>query len=302
MPAPLQYSRSGWVNYSDFPVTRLDVATGAPVVVAPHSTSVMSLPEREVLNELGSQGNWATDIADIGTAAVIGMGGGLLVGAAGAAVLGGIEVAAGGEELLAVGADEAEVLESTDALASEAEFTAENTMGDEWMNLDEWGGSGGLEAGNFVGDLPLDEGAGVLADTGAPYNVMQLGQMASGAMSLGRALLTRAGVGAARVGASAAGKIVMNGVTMSVRSLWPAIRKYGPQAVAAALGVSVATLMEMAMAADPSMGARRRRGRGISARDVRTTRRVVNFVTRISHQIGCVRAPRHFARRSHASR
>lgn len=153
---------------------------------------------------------------------------------------------------------------------------------------------------DYVGDLPLDDGGDV-------YNAMQVSpgiiqQGVGAAMSLGRALMSRAGV-AAGAGAGAAarglGKFAINGVTGSVRSLWPAIKRYGPTAVATALGVSVPALLEMAMAADPSMGTRRPRRRGISARDIRTTKRVVGFVSRISHQIGCVRAPRHFRKRSH---
>lgn len=211
----------------------------------------------------------------------------------GGGYLGASFLAEGAGAATAVGADtEAEVLVGTDAL------TSEGAMGDEWMNIDEWGGSGGggsgIGGGDFVGDLPLATDVGEIADAGY---TMQVGQIAQGAMSLGRALLTRAGIGAAAGAARVGGTIAMNGVRMSVKALWPAIRKYGPQAVAAALGVSVASLMEMAFAADPSMGAGRRRRRGISARDVKTTRRVVNFVTRISHQIGCVRAPRHFSRR-----
>jgi hypothetical protein len=84
------------------------------------------------------------------------------------------------------------------------------------------------------------------------------------------------------------GSFNIGGVRGSLRQLWPAVRKYGPAAVAAALGVSSQVLAQMLM--DAPRGARRRR-RGISARDIATTTRVVKFVNKISRKIGCVRRP-----------
>lgn len=80
--------------------------------------------------------------------------------------------------------------------------------------------------------------------------------------------------------------------------LWPAVRTLGPAGVATALGITTELLAQGLM----SKGMKRKRRRGISSRDVRTTTRVVRFVNRMQQQIGCVHSPRaHFARRrSHA--
>lgn len=66
--------------------------------------------------------------------------------------------------------------------------------------------------------------------------------------------------------------------------LWPAVRVMGLPAVATALGIGADLLAQGLL----TRGMKRHRRRGISARDVRTTRRVVRFVNRMQHDIGCV--------------
>lgn len=80
-----------------------------------------------------------------------------------------------------------------------------------------------------------------------------------------------------------AGAAVINGVKFSMASLWPYIRKYGPTAVATALGISVAQLGTLAMNA-PQGGRKRRRG--ISAADVRRTTRVLRFNQSLNRRFG----------------
>lgn len=109
------------------------------------------------------------------------------------------------------------------------------------------------------------------------------GAIASGARTLAAAL------GSAT--AAAAARFTINGVTGTMRQLWAYTRSHGAAAVAAALGISVAALGEILLSAPEAMRPRRRR-RGISARDIRTTKRVVGFVNRISSDIGCVRRPK----------
>lgn len=88
-----------------------------------------------------------------------------------------------------------------------------------------------------------------------------------------------------------AGTAVINGVKFSMASLWPYIRKYGPASVAGALGISIAQLGALAMAAPQG---KRRRRRGISARDISTSRRVIAFNKRLSRQLGTNRSYRSY--------
>ena len=78
--------------------------------------------------------------------------------------------------------------------------------------------------------------------------------------------------------------ISANGVRARMADLWPAVRKYGPQAVAAALGIGIAELGQLMMHAPTSSP--RRRGRGISAANIRTAKRVIRFNQRLSRQLG----------------
>jgi len=105
----------------------------------------------------------------------------------------------------------------------------------------------------------------------APTLMQRLAQMFGGAGRTVAGAVTRGG------------SFNIGGVKASLKSLWPAVRKYGPGAVAAALGVSAQVLAQMLMDA-PRGGARRRRG--ISARDIRTTKRVVGFTKRLAHDVG----------------
>lgn len=92
------------------------------------------------------------------------------------------------------------------------------------------------------------------------------------------------GYGAGRIAGRAVGK------------LWEAAKRFGPDLVAGAAGMTAEQLLGVFL--DKQPWRHRRRRRGISGRDVRTTRRVVRFVNSIQHQIGCVHTPRHhFARR-----
>lgn len=83
--------------------------------------------------------------------------------------------------------------------------------------------------------------------------------------------------------------ILINGVRARLGELWPLVRKYGGTAVAGALGIGLGELGRLLMEAPQH---KKRRRRGISGRDVATTRRVVRFVNTMQHQIGCVTRPR----------
>lgn len=101
---------------------------------------------------------------------------------------------------------------------------------------------------------------------------------AAGAVWLG-SLLSR--------GASAAGAIFRgaNGVSVRMAQLWPYVKKYGPFAVATGLGISAQQLATLLENAPRSGGGRGRRGRGISARDVKTTRRTLKTIRKLYHMM-----------------
>lgn len=166
---------------------------------------------------------------------------------------------------------------------------------------------------SMVGDFDIGEGAGYYTDAvpdsismngaGPDYGIGG-GQMIPAALggifSRGASMLgmggTAAAIGAAGTGirtlgsifsgAAAAATFTINGIRGTLPQLWRYTRRYGPQAVAAGLGITVAQLGAMLLSA-PDAGRRRRR-RGISSRDIRTTRRVVGFLNKMQTQIGCV--------------
>lgn len=139
-------------------------------------------------------------------------------------------------------------------------------------------------------------GLQVLGEPGAPVSpTMGTIPRAGGALLGGAAAMGGITLAAALGGAGRAATFMINGIRGTMPQLWRYTRKYGAAAVANALGITVGALGAMLLSA-PDAGRRRRR-RGISARDIRTTKRVVGFVSKMAHDIGCVRAPRHFTRR-----
>jgi hypothetical protein len=101
---------------------------------------------------------------------------------------------------------------------------------------------------------------------------------AAGAISLGALLARTFGRGAAGAIFTAA-----NGVRVRMGQLWPLVRRYGSQAVAGGLGLSAGSLATLLMTPEALHGrsGRKGRGRGISARDVKTTRRTLKQIRRI---------------------
>lgn len=108
------------------------------------------------------------------------------------------------------------------------------------------------------------------------------------------------GRGVAAAGRGAAGVIAKwgknmgavlagRGVQMRARDVLEIVKKYGPDVAAGVLGWTVAELMQVL----GNLGAftpKKRRRRGISARDVRTTKRVCGFVRRIQSDLAdCAR-------------
>ncbi len=142
------------------------------------------------------------------------------------------------------------------------------------------GGSGGLDIGGMGGMMPVGLFGGSVA-------------------SPGRSAI--AGMyGAGRAAGRAFGSIMIaGGRSVTVKRAWEVAKKYGPEVAAAAVGMGVADLMAVFASSGVITSSSRRRRRGISARDIRCTKRVVHFVNKMAHDIGCVRRP-HF-RSKHAS-
>lgn len=169
--------------------------------------------------------------------------------------------------------------------------------------IDEAGAIGGTGTGVVPADwMRVANIAGqVFSDTPGGGNVMPNAGMQNVSLmgAVGAAGLRSLASVFGGAGARAIARFNLNGITGTVPQLWKYVRLYGPGAVATALGISVGTLGTMLLS-NPER--KRHRRRGISSRDIRTTKRVVNFVSRMAHQIGCVSAPRHFRRQRHASR
>lgn len=112
--------------------------------------------------------------------------------------------------------------------------------------------------------------------------MMQVGgagaAVAAGGLWLG-SLLARGFGGAAR------GVIftAANGVRVRMAQLWPLVKRYGAEAVAGGLGIGLGALGTLLSTPEALHGraGRRGRGRGISARDVKTTRRTLKTIKKL---------------------
>ena len=178
-----------------------------------------------------------------------------------------------------------------------------------WEEESVWGGNGN---GEYFPDFPtegdepgtsifndlgsvISAGLPVLASMGGLGGVVSraagggvIGSMAAGAATLGGRLAAMFGRGA--------GTFMINGVKGSMSTLWPLVRKYGPTAVATALGISIGALGELLMRA-PTTGRKRRRG--ISASNISTAKRVIRFNRNLSRSLGTNRGRGRSAYRDH---
>lgn len=162
-------------------------------------------------------------------------------------------------------------------------------IGNAETGFGDWARIGQQVAGAIYSDTPGGGSMPVPIPGVQTAGLPAMGAIGGAVMGAGRTLASLF----SRMASSATFNI--NGVRGTMPQLWRYTRKYGPAAVAQALGITVGALGAMLLSA-PDAGRTRRR-RGISARDIRTTKRVVGFVSRMASQIGCVRAPRHFRRR-----
>lgn len=139
--------------------------------------------------------------------------------------------------------------------------------------------------GDLGGDIPSG-GGGFL-----PVQFGGLGGLTGGLMRGGISSTAR---GMARRGGAI---VTAAGRKISTTKAYQLMRQWGPEIAAGALGMSIADLI--AVLFDSGALTRRRRRRGISSRDIRTASRVVRFVNRMQHQIGCVTHRTSYARHGH---
>lgn len=128
------------------------------------------------------------------------------------------------------------------------------------------------------GNAVIPGGDGGMVQTGIGSAVM--GVAATGGVWLGSLLARAFGRTAAAAVFTAA-----NGVRVRIAQLWPLVRRYGAQNVAGALGITVGALGTLLMQPGARTGARKRR-RGISARDVTTTRRTIRQLRKLTQMAG----------------
>ena len=154
--------------------------------------------------------------------------------------------------------------------------TSQDTgLGDDSSGVD-FGTDMGATAGTDDGTFNM---GGVSSDMGVLSGAMSVGlpRIRGGMRGNPGALIT--GYGAGRIAGRAVGK------------LWEAAKRFGPDLVAGAAGMTAEQLLGVFLDKQPWRARRRRRG--ISGRDVRTARRVVRFVNSITNSLGCVHTPRH---------
>lgn len=150
-------------------------------------------------------------------------------------------------------------------------------------------GSGGGASGTFAGQL-LNTGVNVLAAALAPSPRRGASNIAAPMAMMGRAVMSGAMMEA---GTRMMGYVLGAGgrrTRVSARQVKSLVRLTGVEATSMALGLSIADTAYLAT--------RPSRRRGISARDVRTTRRVVRFACNLSQSL-CAIKPR--ARRTKCS-
>lgn len=136
------------------------------------------------------------------------------------------------------------------------------------------------------GGTGFDMGGTSLAQLGGLTGLM--GGAARSGGSLVGGFSRSAGRMAGRVGSI----VTRAGQRISTTKAWEIAKRYGPDVAAAAVGMGLADFLAVMM--DSGAMTRRRRRRGISGRDIRTTRRVCRFVHTIQHQLaGCTTRARH---------
>lgn len=165
--------------------------------------------------------------------------------------------------------------------AMDDDWGYDTDTGDVWSQIE---GAAGDVIRDYGGQLPsiFTGGAGgSVTPTGAMG-----GAALAGAGAIGRSLWSVLRAGGARFSTF----ISATGVRARLSDLWPAVRKYGPQAVATALGIGLAELGTLLTQAPTAP--RRRRGRGISAADIRRAKRVIRFNKRLSRELGTNRGYR----------
>jgi hypothetical protein len=160
-------------------------------------------------------------------------------------------------------------------------------------------GGGGSSAPGAPGDYSMagsqgmpgsgsDYGGGGMVQTGAGTTVVKGLQMMKNWLISARGIVS-----------TPAGKLlgVMKGTKLfNSKSIADLAKRVGIDAAAAALGLTAVEVAQLIASHITTSSSRRKRGRGISARDVRVTRRTLHKVRSIEHAISGACRPRARAR------
>lgn len=166
---------------------------------------------------------------------------------------------------------------------------------------DEFGNFIGGDTGTYSDFLQDDTGTSDVSslDTSSLGGIVPAGLFGQVASPGKAAIAGMYGVG--RAIGRGVGSIMVAGRAVSVRKVWDIAKRFGPEVAAAAVGMTVGDLMAVFSSSGVILSSsRRRRGRGISSRDIRCTKRVIRFTNRMVHDLGCVHRP-HFRSKKHAS-
>ncbi|SRR5258708_2131259 len=138
---------------------------------------------------------------------------------------------------------------------------------------------------------PIDTGGGLPSEDFSSGDISDFGGFAGVGGMMQTALTPRIPGGGSQRGYNfgmsmgrAARTIVTSMGSFSVAKVWDLTKRFGPDVAAGVVGMSVVDLVTVL--AHSGVMHRRRRRRGISARDVRTARRVVHFAHSILQKLG----------------
>lgn len=172
------------------------------------------------------------------------------------------------------------------------------------------GGPVGGIIGNTLGNalLPMPSAPSMGAPTASPSAMPGSGGMVqTGATGTWGSLVGKATqwiIGQRGIVSTTAGRLlgVMKGTRLiRVKQIADLAKRVGLEATAAALGVTVVEVAQLIAAHLMSSAAKRKRGRGITGRDVRITRRTIHKIRSIEHSLSGLCHPRRATTRARSA-
>lgn len=178
----------------------------------------------------------------------------------------------------------------------------EATMGWDGFSEGDYTDTGGYDGGggdtSWAGPDPFGVdgsglgnigGLGSLIGGGGGMGITRTGAIGGATIAAG-GLALRGLWSVLRSGGAKFTTFTINGIKGKMTDLWPAVRQYGPTAVAAALGIAGEQLATLLMNAPTHGHKKAGRGRGITGRDMKTTKRTLRTIKRMYHMLPTRRA------------